>query len=161
MEVYYTAFVRFINRVYYTAFVRFINWVFSIGKLLDFSSTHEVNEGDWARFSCTVKKEKGTVLWKIGNYTKEEGNALNKIETRGLITVRKYDDTAAKEIYEDVGITNGIEILATAELDKVPVQCVVLLYNHSYEYSKFVVLTVHPTTTNTTQSKFQSVELPL
>ena len=119
--------------VYYTAFVRFINWVFSIGKLLDFSSTHEVNEGDWARFSCTVKK--GTVLWKIGNYTKEDGNALNKIETRGLITVRKYDDTAAKEKYEDVGITNGIEILATAELDKVPVQCVVLLYNHSYEYS--------------------------
>ena len=48
-----------------------------------------MNEGDWARFSCTVKK--GTLQWKIGNYTKEEGDALNKIEARGLITVRKYD----------------------------------------------------------------------
>ncbi|CAI8033944.1 hypothetical protein GBAR_LOCUS19135, partial [Geodia barretti] len=130
------------------------------GKLLEFSYTREVNEGEWASFSCAVKRGKAIVRWKIGNYTDEVGNGMKYIGSHGLV-VRQYDDRELTEKYKGKGLTSGVEVLATAELNRVPVQCVAhpLDLSLSIEYSKFIILSVHADL-NTTNQDTISQDLP-
>ena len=100
-----------------------------------------MEEGEWASYSCTIKSsKKALIFWRIGNYTKERGDSdqqlceLNEINVR----VKSADGT---------NYTETIEILATMELDGLPVQCKVVPYDnstYSYEYSQFALLRVHP-----------------
>ena len=59
--------------------------------------------------------------------------------------MRVHKDTELTEKYKSKGKVDSIEVLATAELDGIPVQCVA--YPHGKdspnEYSKFIILTVH------------------
>ena len=134
--------------------VHIINTFFA-GKLLSFTAAHKVDEGEWASFSCTVKKGKAKILWKIGEFTEENGNSFSKISSQEL-TVRRYTDQQEAEKYRRNGTTDGLEILATAELDKVPVQCVVIPHNYpksDREFSRFYILTVYPAFNTTAYGK--------
>ena len=127
------------------------------GKLLEFSYTREVNEGEWASFSCAVKRGKAIVRWKIGNYTDEVGNGMKYIGSHGLV-VRQYDDRELTEKYKGKGLAFGVEVLATAELNGVPVQCVALPLHPSslsIEYSKFIILSIHADLNTTNQGEHE------
>ena len=100
-----------------------------------------MEEGEWASYSCTIKSsKKALIFWRIGNYTQEPGDSdqqlceLNEINVR----VKSADGT---------NYTETIEILATMELDGLPVQCKVVPHNcdSCFEYSQFALLRVHPT----------------
>ena len=131
-----------------------LSFVTPTGKLLEFSYTREVNEGEWASFSCAVKRGKAIVRWKIGNYTDEVGNGMKYIGSHGLV-VRQYDDRELTEKYKGKGLAFGVEVLATAELNGVPVQCVAHPLDHSLsiEYSKFIILSVHANLNTTNQGE--------
>ena len=119
-------------------------------KLLDFSAVKYAHEGTRANFSCTVKCHKGTILWKIGDYTAEEGNSDQKLNSLG-ISVQVYNDTdpELEARFSGKGTTVRIGILATKELDHVPIQCKIVPYHNSQpEYSKFTILIVHPAAVN-------------
>ena len=108
-------------------------------------------EGEWASFSCTVKAGKASVLWKIGSYTDKDGNSTTKLNSRGLTVT--YDMHIDKREQKEIHV---IEILATAELDKVPVQCVVVPLNYpksDREFSRFYILTVYPAFNTTAYGK--------
>ena len=140
------------SNYYFGAFISTLT-----GKLLEFSYTREVNEGEWASFSCAVKLGKARVRWKIGNYTDEVGNGMKYIGSHGLV-VRQYDDRELTEKYKDKGLTFGIEVLATAELNGVPVQCVAFpldLSSLSIEYSKFIILNVITDLNTTNQGEHE------
>ena len=113
-----------------------------LAKLLNFTLTKDVVEGEHANFSCTVKHGKGSVLWKIGDYTTEDGNSFDNPENE-QVSVEVYDQVFERMFGSD-GETNGIGILATEDLDGVPVQCVMVPYkNHApKEYSRFSILNV-------------------
>ena len=110
-----------------------------LAKLLNFTLTKDVVEGEHANFSCTVKHGKGSVLWKIGDYTREDGNSFDNPENE-QVSVEVYDQVFERMFGSD-GETNGIGLLATEELDGVPVQCVMVPYkNHApKEYSRFSI----------------------
>ena len=108
----------------------------------------EVNEGKYANFSCTTKVRKGWVLWRIGNYTDDEGNAAQRLTQLEKISVEVYaeDEPEVDGRFARVGTTTRIGILATAELNGVAVQCVIvgIHVNIHKEYSKFAILKIHP-----------------
>ena len=104
-----------------------------------FSYVGDVVEGEWASFSCNVKSIKcGTITWKIGDYTSEQGDSDQQLPNLEEIRVRVKSA-------EETNNTETIEILATMELDGLPVQCKVTSYTTSRdEYSQFALLRVHP-----------------
>ena len=102
----------------------------------------DVKEGEWANYSCTVKIDKASISWRIGDYTREDGDSIDNVHELKEINVRVKNETVGRKC-----ITETIEILATMELNGLPVQCKVLPYDnstYSYEYSQFALLRVHP-----------------
>ena len=99
----------------------------------------DVEEGEWASYSCTVKSiDCGTISWKIGDYTSELGDSYQQFRDLEEIHVRVKSASGTNN-------TETIEILATMELDGLPVQCKVRQYGSSRdEYSQFALLRVHP-----------------
>ena len=75
-----------------------------IGKLLEFSYTKEVEEGDWASFCCVVKRGKAVARWKVGDYTDEEGNGVKSLRNHGL-AVEHYNNHELKKKYKSIGHT--------------------------------------------------------
>lgn len=118
-----------------------------LAKLLNFTLTKDVVEGEYANFSCTVKRGKGVVLWKIGNYTIEEGESFD-YPADNTVSVKVYqeDDPELAQVFAGIGQTTRIGILATPKLNRVPVQCV-MIPNSGHtrrEYSMFAILNVLP-----------------
>ena len=109
---------------------------------MDFTYASDVNEGEYANFSCTGSK--GWVLWRVGDYTDEGGTTVYNLDNVGL-SVAVYSDNI-KELQEGkVGTTIMIGILATAEMNGVPVQCVIQPYHRQSdkEYSMFAIIKIH------------------
>ena len=102
-----------------------------------------VTEGQWANFSCGIKLP-GTIRWRIGDFT-NDGYVYNSAgslpELEGVTAERSFAPDITGRI-----LTETIGVLATAEMDGVPVECV---YRHPIlgtrdSYSKFALIQVHP-----------------
>ena len=81
----------------------------------------EVSEGQWANFSCGFKLP-GSIQWRIGDFTRGGGYLYNTAEKLPQVE----GVTAEKSFPEDITgkvKTETIGVLATAEMDGVPVQC--------------------------------------
>lgn len=108
-------------------------------KLKDFSFTRDVEEGGWANYSCTIKSiKKASIFWRIGDYTSEGGDSIQQVCNLKEINVQ----------VKSADNTEKIDILATMELNGMPVQCKVVPYvitsRAREEYSQFALLRVHP-----------------
>ena len=84
----------------------------------------EVSEGQWANFSCGIKLP-GNIRWRIGDFTRGDGylysTAENLPQVEGVTAERSFpEDITGKVKTETIGV------LATAEMDGVPVQCMYL-----------------------------------
>ena len=81
----------------------------------------EVSEGQWANFSCGIKLS-GTIWWRIGDFTRGDGylyNAAEKLpQVEGVTAGRSFPENITGDVK-----TETIGVLATAEMDGVPVQC--------------------------------------
>ena len=98
-----------------------------------------------SNFSCTIRRGHHTILWKIGDYTDEEGTSHQQLENNNNmgVSVVMYAESVSAGARE----TERIGILATPELDGTPVQCVIVPHNHNSnrftrEYSKFSIIRV-------------------
>ena len=125
---------------------------FTLAKLLNFSGTSAVNEGEYANFSCTIRRGHHTILWKIGAYTDEEGTSHQQLENNNM-GVSMYAESVSAGGRE----TERIGILATPELDGTPVQCVIVPHDDNSnrftrEYSKFSIIRVNLNSNTTTNS---------
>ena len=81
----------------------------------------EVSEGQWANFSCGIKLP-GNIWWRIGDFTRGDGSLYSAAEklpqVEGVTAERSFpEDITGKVKTETIGV------LATAEMDGVPVQC--------------------------------------
>ena len=120
------------------------NIIILLVKLLDITYASDVNEGEYANFSCTGSK--GWILWRVGDYTDEGGTTVYNLDNVGL-SAAVYSDNV-RELHEgnvDGGTTIMIGILATAEMNGVPVQCVIQPYHRqsAKEYSMFATIKIH------------------
>ena len=83
----------------------------------------EVSEGQWANFSCGFKLP-GSIQWRIGDFTRGDGSlysaAVKLPQVEGVTAEKSFQ----AELKENEKFTNEtIGVLATAEMDGVPVQC--------------------------------------
>ena len=102
-----------------------------------------VTEGQWANFSCGIKMP-GTIKWRIGDFTNHGyvyNGAGNLPGLEGVTAERSFTPDITGRI-----LTETIGVLATAEMDGVPVECM----NHHPtlatrdSYSKFALIQFHP-----------------
>ena len=102
-----------------------------------------VHLGQWANFSCGIKLP-GTIRWRIGDFS-VNGSLLLYHTSGNLHALNGV--TAGRPFPPDIRgkiLTETIGVLATAELDGVPVEC---MYGHPAlasrnSYSKFALLEV-------------------
>lgn len=117
-----------------------------------------VHKGQWANFSCGIKLP-GTIRWRIGDFSVNGSILLyhtagNLHGLNGVTAERSFaPDIRGKILTETIGV------LATAELDGVPVEC---MYAHPAlasrnSYSKFALLEVR----NSCVPKMLHVEVTL
>ena len=104
----------------------------------------EVSEGQWANFSCGIKLP-GSIQWRIGDFTRGGGYLYNTAEKLPQVE----GVTAEKSFPEDITgkvKTETIGVLATAEMDGVPVECMYLHPSRATRnsYSKFALIRAHP-----------------
>ena len=106
-----------------------------------------VTEGTWAKFSCTIKKT-GVIWWRIGSfdpnnrYTTEEIYQVHGLQAR----------PDGRPIVKRRKLTEKIEIFATKDLNRTPIQCIFQFStNNTKDFSPFVLLVVRPTTVNGTE----------
>ena len=105
-----------------------------------------VTEGQWANFSCGIKLP-GTIRWRIGDFT-NDGYVYNSAGSLPELEEVTAERSFAPDITGRI-LTETIGVLATAEMDGVPVECV---YRHPRfatrdSYSKFAIIEVHPANT--------------
>ena len=102
-----------------------------------------VTEGHWANFSCGIKLP-GTIRWRIGDF-EDDGYIYNTAGNLGNLEGVTAERSFAPDITGKI-LTETIGVLATAEMDGVPVEC---MYGHPVHtnrnsYSKFALIEVHP-----------------
>ena len=107
---------------------------------VEISQSRKVTEDTWAEFSCTIKKH-DTVKWRIGSFTDDGhtynlGDQLKRIEELQI----EYIDT----IISGNKQTEVIRILATMDLNGLPIECMSHSKGGKKEYSQFALLEVIP-----------------
>ena len=102
----------------------------------------EVSEGQWANFSCGFKLP-GIIQWRIGDFTRGGGylyNAAEKLpQVEGVTAERSFPQDITGNVR-----TETISVLATAEMDGVPVQCMYLSHTDpgKNSFSKYAIIHV-------------------
>ena len=111
-----------------------------VNPIREHPQTVTVQEGTWANFTCTIKGS-GNLLWRIGEYTSRGSSPFssdNLDELEG-VTAKSYRCTCTgKKCTETIGI------LASAELNGTPVECMLSHYTEPAKnsYSQFALLHV-------------------
>ena len=104
-------------------------------------------EGTWANFSCGIKLHTGngpaSIKWRIGDFRRDgkEYYSADKLpDLEGVTAERSFAPDITGHI-----LTETIGILATEEMDGIPVECMFVHPNKSTRnsYSKFALLNVN------------------
>ena len=100
-------------------------------------------EGTWANFSCGIKLP-GFIKWRIGDFT-DDGHLYNSAGNLPGLEGVTAELSFAPDITGKI-LTETIGVLATPDMDGVPVEC---MYKHPRvatrdSYSKFALIEVHP-----------------
>ena len=103
-----------------------------------------VTEGQWANFSCGIKLP-GSLSWRIGDLSRD-GNVYNSAGNLPLVEGVTAERSFPSDITGNV-MTETIGVLATAEMDGVPVECMFIHPKRATRdsYSKFALISVEPT----------------
>ena len=105
-------------------------------------------EGTWANFACGIKlpgntdNAPGSIKWRIGDFRrrgKEYYSADKLPDLEGVTAERSFTPDITEHKTETIGI------LATEEMDGIPVECMFVHPNTSTRnsYSKFALLNVN------------------
>ena len=100
-----------------------------------------VTEGQWANFSCGIKLP-GSLKWRIGDLSRD-GNVYNSAGNLPLVEGVTAERSFPSEITRNI-MTETIGVLATAEMDRVPIQCGYIHGNKPLKdsFSKFAMMQV-------------------
>ena len=114
----------------------------SVNPIREHPHSIQVTEGMWANFSCGIKLP-GNIRWRIGGLNRDGyiyNSAANLPDIEGVTAERSFPDDVTGNV-----LTETIGILATAEMDGTPVECMFLHPNRSTRdsYSKYALLNVH------------------
>ena len=103
----------------------------------------EVTEGQWANFTCGIKLP-GIIKWRIGDLTRD-GHTYNSAGNLPQLEGATAERSFTPEITGKV-MTETIGVLATAEMDGVPVECMYIHPSRASRnsYSKYGLIDVHP-----------------
>ena len=111
---------------------------------VEISRPSGVMEDTWAVFSCTAKR-KDIVKWRIGCFTDKGheynlGVRLRDIEGLQIEYVETITWSSGKKEFN----TEVIKILATMDLNGLPIECMSVSLDDKIEYSQFALLKVMP-----------------
>ena len=108
--------------------------------IVEHPTSVQVTEGMWAYFSCAIKHP-GNIRWRVGDYTRGNDTyhmADNLHELEG-VTVESLTPQKVGKV-----LTETVKVLATAEVDRTPIQCMCDPFQTTSKdsYSKFALLSV-------------------
>ena len=100
-----------------------------------------VNEDMWANFSCAIRLPRN-IQWRIGDFTinsSQYNSGENLPQLQGVMAESSFNNITDNVLTETIGV------LARAEVDGTPVEC---MFIHPEKparnsYSKFALLNIH------------------
>lgn len=119
----------------------------TMNPILEHPQTVTVDEGMWANFTCAIRNTVYSIIWRIGEYTQQyhslytPGDQFRSLEG---VTVRRNGLLVINNIF-----TETIGILATAEIDGTPVECMFVNPRNRKFISQFALLHVNLDTSST------------
>lgn len=113
--------------------------------------TVTVDEGTWANFTCAIKGTGSDILWRIGEYTSNDDTSMYE----GAYHLSNVEGITARRVHFSGGSgrsTETIEILATADLNGTPVEC--MCSGGRSAHSQFALLHVSSTETVSSSGEY-------